>query len=200
MGEQMFTMKWSAICSEWWSCSKCWPKHLWKMALHNFRTFVWISRHFTHCSLQDYHRHARLSKVLCKMGSTIMSWWKMSKRGWAQWWQTSLTKAYKNLFPDTTSASIQAVTTLRSRLSIYLFFVHNNILLSLLVSLQLTGGYFPNSPHILCNSIPWYIRNQTVKDNTTEKRHTIMGMVSRNHRKVPILPSAHIKVMVKLSL
>jgi hypothetical protein len=25
------------IYSEWWSCSKCWPKNLWKTAFHNFR-------------------------------------------------------------------------------------------------------------------------------------------------------------------
>jgi hypothetical protein len=46
----------------------------------------------------------------------IMSWWKASKRGWAQWRQTSFTQAYKNLFPDT-SASIHAVTMLRNSLS-----------------------------------------------------------------------------------
>jgi hypothetical protein len=34
-------------------------------------------------------------------------------------------QAYKNLFPDT-SASIPAVTTLRSSLSMYVFFVYNN--------------------------------------------------------------------------
>jgi hypothetical protein len=50
----------------------------------------------------------------------------VSKRSLAQWRQTSLTQAYKNLFPDTTSASIQAVTTLKSSLNMYLFFVYNN--------------------------------------------------------------------------
>jgi hypothetical protein len=49
--------------------------------------------------------------------SAIMSWWKVSKRGWAHRWQTSLTQAHKNLFLDTTSASVPAVTTLRSSLS-----------------------------------------------------------------------------------
>jgi hypothetical protein len=36
--------KWLAICSEWWSCSKCWPKNMniWKTVIHNFRTFTWI--------------------------------------------------------------------------------------------------------------------------------------------------------------
>jgi hypothetical protein len=40
--------------------------------------------------------------------------------------QTSLTKVYKNLFPDTASASIPAVTMLRSSLStsMYVLFVH----------------------------------------------------------------------------
>jgi hypothetical protein len=53
----------------------------------------------------------------------------------------------KNLFPDATSASIPAVTTLRSSSSMYVFFVHNNIFLShFLFCYQLTGGYIPNSP------------------------------------------------------
>jgi hypothetical protein len=37
-----------------------------------------------------------------------------------------LTQAYKNLFPDTASASIPAMTMLRSSLSIYVFSVYNN--------------------------------------------------------------------------
>jgi hypothetical protein len=48
--------KWSAICNEWFSCSMCWPKKLWNTALHNFRSFVWISTTCKHCSLRDYHR------------------------------------------------------------------------------------------------------------------------------------------------
>jgi hypothetical protein len=55
--------------------------------------------------------------------STIMSWLKVIKRGWAHRRQTSLTKAYRNLFSDTKRASIPAVTTLRSKLSMYVFFV-----------------------------------------------------------------------------
>jgi hypothetical protein len=58
--------------------------------------------------------------------STIMrSWWKGSKHGWAHKWQTSLTQAYKNLFPDMKSASIPVVTKLRVSLSIYIIFVYN---------------------------------------------------------------------------
>jgi hypothetical protein len=38
-------------------------KNLWKTALHNFRTLVWIITKFTYCSLRDYHRYARLSQV-----------------------------------------------------------------------------------------------------------------------------------------
>jgi hypothetical protein len=50
--------------------------------------------------------------------------------------QTSLVQAYKNLFPDMTSASVLVVTTLRSSLSVYVFFVHNNnIFFSLLLLL-----------------------------------------------------------------
>jgi hypothetical protein len=68
-----------------------------------------------------------------------------------------LTQAYKNIFPDTTYTSIPAVTMLRSRLSMYLFFVYNNFFFSLLVLLkQLTRGYFVNSPciwNILCQHI-----------------------------------------------
>jgi hypothetical protein len=55
----------------------------------------------------------------------------VNKRAWAQWRQTSLTQTYKNLFPDMTSASVQADTTLRRGLSMYLFFVYNKIVLSL---------------------------------------------------------------------
>jgi hypothetical protein len=62
--------------------------------------------------------------------STIMrSWWKVPKRGWAHMRQTSLTQAYKNLFPNTISASIPAVTMLRSSLSMYVFLVNNNFFL-----------------------------------------------------------------------
>jgi hypothetical protein len=48
--------------------------------------------------------------------------------------QTSLMRAYKNLFPDTTSVSILVVTTLRSSLSMYVFLVYDNFF-SLLVLL-----------------------------------------------------------------
>jgi hypothetical protein len=41
-----------------------------------------------------------------------------TKRGWADRRQTSLTHSYKNLFPDP-SASVPAVTILRSSLSMY---------------------------------------------------------------------------------
>jgi hypothetical protein len=65
MDEQMLTMsrwrrKWSVICSEWYSCSKCWAKNLCKTVLHNSRTFVWISTNFDHCNLSqarpDHHK------------------------------------------------------------------------------------------------------------------------------------------------
>jgi hypothetical protein len=52
--------------------------------------------------------------------STIMSWWKVSKHGWAHRRQTSLTHAYRNLFPYT-SDSIPVVTMFRSSLSMYVF-------------------------------------------------------------------------------
>jgi hypothetical protein len=44
-------------CSQWrvkWTALK----NLWKTVsqVHNFRTFMWISKHFMHCSLRDYHR------------------------------------------------------------------------------------------------------------------------------------------------
>jgi hypothetical protein len=58
----------------------------------------------------------------------------VSKRGWAYGRQTSLTQAYKILFPNTTSASISLVITLRSTLSMY-FFIHNKFVFSLLVLL-----------------------------------------------------------------
>jgi hypothetical protein len=68
--------------------------------------------------------------------STIMrSWSKVSKRGWAHRRQTSLTQAYKNLFPNMKSASIPAATKLRSSLSMYVYFLYITIFFSLLVLL-----------------------------------------------------------------
>jgi hypothetical protein len=66
--------------------------------------------------------------------AVMRSWWKVLKHGWAHRQQTFLTQKYKNLFPDTTSVSIPAMTTLRSSLSMYVFFVYN-IFFSLLVLL-----------------------------------------------------------------
>jgi hypothetical protein len=57
--------------------------------------------------------------------STIMSWWKVSKRAWVHRRKISMTQAYNILFPNTTSTSVPAVTMLRSTLSIYVFFVNN---------------------------------------------------------------------------
>jgi hypothetical protein len=60
--------------------------------------------------------------------STIMrSRWIASKRAWAQRRHTSLTWAYKNLISDMNSALILAATISRSSLSMYAFFVYNNI-------------------------------------------------------------------------
>jgi hypothetical protein len=58
--------------------------------------------------------------------STIMSRWKLWKRGWAHRRQTSLTHAYKNLFPET-GAAIPAMTTLRRNLSMQVFFIYNHV-------------------------------------------------------------------------
>jgi hypothetical protein len=59
--------------------------------------------------------------------------------GWAHRWQPSLTQAYRNLFPDMTSASILVVTTLRRSLCMYVCmyvcFVYNHFFFSLLVLL-----------------------------------------------------------------
>jgi hypothetical protein len=41
-----------------------------------------------------------------------------------------LTQAYKNLFPDMTSASIPEMIMLRCSLSIYIFSVYNNFFFS----------------------------------------------------------------------
>jgi hypothetical protein len=69
--------------------------------------------------------------------STIMrSWWKVSKHGCAHRQQMFSTQAYRNLCPNATSASIPAVTTLRSSLSMYIFYVYvENLFFSLLVFL-----------------------------------------------------------------
>jgi hypothetical protein len=44
-----------AICSDWWSCSNCWPKKFVKDGTSQFQNFVWISTNFMLCSLRDYH-------------------------------------------------------------------------------------------------------------------------------------------------
>jgi hypothetical protein len=60
--------------------------------------------------------------------SAIMSsWWKVSKHGWAHRQQTSLTQAYRNVFPDATSASIPVMSILISSLRMYIFSVYNKI-------------------------------------------------------------------------
>jgi hypothetical protein len=59
----------------------------------------------------------------------------VSKLGWAFRRQTSLTKAYKNVFPDT-SPLIPALTILRSSLNMYVFFVGNKFVFSLLALLR----------------------------------------------------------------
>jgi hypothetical protein len=56
----------------------------------------------------------------------------------------------QNLFSDTTNASIPVVTTLRSSLSIYVFFIYNQFLYYCSFCEQLTGGYSPSSPHVIC--------------------------------------------------
>jgi hypothetical protein len=58
--------------------------------------------------------------------STMESWWKVSKRGWAHRRQTSLTQAHKNLFHDA-SGLIPSVIKVRSSLSMYVFFVYIEI-------------------------------------------------------------------------
>jgi hypothetical protein len=46
--------------------------------------------------------------------TTSRSWLKVSRSGWVHSRQTTLTKAYKNLFPDTKTSLFPVVTTLRN--------------------------------------------------------------------------------------
>jgi hypothetical protein len=71
---------------------------------------------------------------------TIMSWWRWQNVAELTGGRLRWTHAYKNLFRNTTGASILAVTMLRSSLSMYIFFVYNNFFLPLLVnnSLEIT--------------------------------------------------------------
>jgi hypothetical protein len=69
-------------------------------------------------------------KIGCNYSaSTIMSWWKVPKLGWAHRQQNSLTQAYKNLIPDMTSALILPMIMLKSSLSMYVFFVYKHFFL-----------------------------------------------------------------------
>jgi hypothetical protein len=75
----------------------------------------------------DYHLFICLRTGWDHSVSKIMrSWWKVSKRHSAHRRKISLTEAYKNLFPETASASIPGVTSYRSSLSmlvyLYIFF------------------------------------------------------------------------------
>jgi hypothetical protein len=60
-----------------------------------------------------------------------------------------LTRAYTNLFPNMTSASIPVVTMLRSSLSMNVIFVYDKkFFCHCLFCYQFTRGYFVNSPHV----------------------------------------------------
>jgi transposase len=72
----------------------------------------------------DYHQFTYLKNWLRSQRFWNDEMMKVSKRGWAHRRQTPLTGAYKNLLPDTTSASTPTMTTLRSSLSMYVFFVY----------------------------------------------------------------------------
>jgi hypothetical protein len=80
---------------------------------------------YPNLTLSDYHLFTVWSTGWNHSASTIMSWWKVSKHGWVYRPQTSMTQAYKTLFPETTGVSIPTVTTLRSSLSMYIFFTYN---------------------------------------------------------------------------
>jgi hypothetical protein len=63
-----------------------------------------------------------------------------------------LVQAYKNLFPDMTRASVPAVTVLRGSLGMYVLFVDNNIVSSLLVLLTAHRNLLSKQPsHITRN-------------------------------------------------
>jgi transposase len=70
----------------------------------------------------DYHLFTHLKNWLRSQRFNNNELMKGLKCGWAHRRQTSLRKAYKKLFLDT-SASFLAVTTLRSSISMYIFFV-----------------------------------------------------------------------------
>jgi transposase len=76
-------------------------------------------------SPSDYHLFTYLKNWL---GSQSFDNIKELMEGVKTWLSpyNSLTQAYTNLFPDTTNASVPAVSTLKSSLSMYVFFVYNN--------------------------------------------------------------------------
>jgi hypothetical protein len=81
----------------------------------------------------------------------------VSKRGLAHMRQTSLTQVYKNVFLDTKSASVPAVTALRSSLSMYVVFY---------VTLFFLIAYYVNSSRevtfrmIFVISVPQYVQER----------------------------------------
>jgi hypothetical protein len=71
-------------------------------------------------SPSDYHLLTTWRTGWDHSASAIMRGvWKVWKSGRSHRWQTTLTQAYKNLFPDMINASITGLTTLKS---MYVFF------------------------------------------------------------------------------
>jgi hypothetical protein len=95
-------------------------------------------------------------------------WGTVSICGWAHRWPTSLTKAYKNLFPDGTSASILVVTMLRSILSVYKLFAYSNFFFSLHIwltahqrLLSKLPSYIKVTPHHFKMCLHYFNKNPT---------------------------------------
>jgi hypothetical protein len=90
------------------------------------RTRIVMEEHYTVC------QH---STTFVQNGPTRFYFvFRNTKRGWADRRQTSLTQAYRNVFPDTISASIPAVATSRSSLSMYVSFVCNIFLFTCFIN------------------------------------------------------------------
>jgi hypothetical protein len=71
----------------------------------------------------------------------FISEWRNTEHGWVHRRQKFLTQAYRNLLPDTKSASVPAVTTLRSTLSMYIILY--------IITFFLISCLFNSSPEVI---------------------------------------------------
>jgi hypothetical protein len=105
--------------------------------------------------------------------STLIKCWKVTRRGWAYSWQTSLTQAHKTWFPDI-STSIPAMAMLGRCLSVHVFYVYNRTFYHSLFfnsSPEVTLSYYPTNK---ISRGKWRVEYIDIRHSTVHSRtHSI---------------------------